>query len=756
MSLPVEECLLRPTLGSPRSELDGFRPEPGTAPVVLEARKGAPAMPAVRIFLATRPEHHRAERVFFYALQRVRNPDRRYEIHPIAGLPASEKHDGFGNDRFAVPELAGRRGRALYNEVGQIYFADPAELFDLPMDGHGYLSPSPIDTEVMLIDCARMADCWSLDRVQRLAPQALQDQAAAEPGRWGALDCRWHARDQGYRPGRTRLLHYANRALQPWQPTPERYSYHFNPVAEVFHSLELAADREGYEVYSAASPSPGFLPACAREAREPQSLPGQFVRRWVEPGDRPLALVGAWRQEEAGTRAATRWSLAQLRQADLPQQDAIAVNGLERLPPEDLPWLLDRLFRLGRRTVLVKAAPGPTGSLIATLEDWRALLRRIARRYPDRSWQLDCADRDGSPRRYRSDAGQRREPPRVWVLQGQNAGDYAQLLDMAEGLGWPYEIKPHSPPIESLGPPWPDLILSAGRRTAPLACAIQRKAGEGTRSVLLGRPRMPLSRFDLVLNTPQHALPLNSRNVIALPAPFIVEHPLDEQELERWRQRFAHLPRPWIAMLVGGSSLPYWLHPGSARALGREASAAARARGGSLLISTSPRTGSVATKALLDALDVPSWSYRFGSDEDNPHHALLALADAFIVTCDSVSMLTEACLTGRPVALYPLPVHRHPLQFLQHKVEGWLGVFPSRDAQQPAGRLERFYDRLVEDGRITREPLFGEVHRTLGVPPLPDGLDSPPKLSPELFAASRERALQAIRELMAAERPVRT
>lgn len=758
MSLPVDECLLRPTLGSPRPELDGFKPAPGITPVVLEARKGAPAMPAVRIFLSTRPEHHRAERVFFYALQRVRNPDRRYEIYPIADLPISEKHGGFGNDRFAVPELAGRRGRALYNEVGQIYFADPADLFDLPMDGHGYLSPSPIDTEVMLIDCSRMAGCWSLDRVQRLGSQALQDLALAEPGSWGALDCRWHARDQGYRPGRTRLLHYANPSLQPWQPMPERYSYHFNPSAEVFHSLELAADREGYEVYSAASPSPGFLPACAREAGEPQTLPDGFVRGWLESGDRQLALalVGAWRQGDAGTPTATHWSLVQLRQENLPPQDVIAVNGLERLPPEDLPWLLDRLFRLGRRKVLVKATLGAKGSMIGTLEGWRALLRRIAQRYPDRSWQLDCPDCDSSPQRYRSDTSQRQKPPRVWVLQGQNAGDYAQLLDMAEGLGWPYEIKPHPTSIDALVPPWPDLILSAGRRTAPLACEIKQRAGEGTRSVLLGRPRMPLSRFDLVLNTPQHALPLNHSNVVALPAPFIVEHPLDERELELWRQRFAHLPRPWIAMLVGGSSLPYWLHPGSARALGREASSAARTRGGSLLVSTSPRTGSIATRALLDALEVPSWCYRFGSGEENPHRALLALADAFIVTCDSVAMLTEACLTGRPVALYPLPVHRHPLQFLQHKVEGLLGVFPSRNTPQPPGRLERLYDRLIEEGKITREPLFGEVHRTLGVAPLPEGLDLPPKLSPELLAASRERALQAIREVMAAERPVRT
>jgi len=46
------------------------------------------------------------------------------------------------------------------------------------------------------------------------------------------------------------------------------------------------------------------------------------------------------------------------------------------------------------------------------------------------------------------------------------------------------------------------------------------------------------------------------------------------------------------------------------------------------------------------------------------------------------------------------------------------------------------------------------VHQTLGVEPLPGGLDQPPGLPPELFVSSRTRALQAIRELVTGDRPV--
>ena len=56
------------------------------------------------------------------------------------------------------------------------------------------------------------------------------------------------------------------------------------------------------------------------------------------------------------------------------------------------------------------------------------------------------------------------------------------------------------------------------------------------------------------------------------------------------RPCLAHLPRPYTAVMVGGNAGPYVLDPEAATLLGRAASAFARARGGSLLVSTSART----------------------------------------------------------------------------------------------------------------------------------------------------------------------
>ena len=118
--------------------------------------------------------------------------------------------------------------------------------------------------------------------------------------------------------------------------------------------------------------------------------------------------------------------------------------------------------------------------------------------------------------------------PRVWVMMGHKAGDNSQILALAEALGWPFEIKrlTYRPtelltnllaPLTLLGivrrsraplaPPWPDLIISAGRRNEPPCRWIQARAGKRVRLVHCGRPWAALENFDLVVTTPQYRLP---------------------------------------------------------------------------------------------------------------------------------------------------------------------------------------------------------------------------------------------------------
>lgn len=168
-----------------------------------------------------------------------------------------------------------------------------------------------------------------------------------------------------------------------------------------------------------------------------------------------------------------------------------------------------------------------------------------------------------------------------------------------------------------------------------------------------------------------------------------------------WKDRLGGLPRPWIGVLVGGDSSSYRFEPGVAARLGREASALARSLGGSLLITTSARTGERAADALFAAVDVPNHSYRWKDhDVSNPYLAYLAVADRFIVTVDSASLPMEACSTGKPVQVFEWPGFRgvssagRPLTGLRRRLVEWGLVKPARD-------FEAYQRALRERGLVT-------------------------------------------------------
>jgi hypothetical protein len=220
--------------------------------------------PPVRIFLGTEPAQFRAERVFVWSVEKARDPSRAYEIHLMKDLVGFNRWwwtTGFTNYRLAIPHLAGGRGRAIYNDVDQVYLTDPGELFDADMVGHGFLAIAaenrtgdvPFDSSVMLIDCERMNPVWTLAEAQNGRKSAMLNKAAAVPGLWGELAPEWNARDAEYVPGRSKLIHYTKLKTQPWQPFPNLYDYRLAPEGRVWLDLEGSADAAGYQVRVSAS-----------------------------------------------------------------------------------------------------------------------------------------------------------------------------------------------------------------------------------------------------------------------------------------------------------------------------------------------------------------------------------------------------------------------------------------------------------------------------------------------------------------------
>ncbi len=194
-------------------------------------------------------------------------------------------------------------------------------------------------------------------------------------------------------------------------------------------------------------------------------------------------------------------------------------------------------------------------------------------------------------------------------------------------------------------PPRPDLVISAGRRSG--AVALWMKSQFGCRLVHCMSPGLGglwrHAMFDMLV-IPEHDRPQPAPNVMpVLGAPHRVSPLMLRQARGAWQERLSHLPRPRVALLVGGPVRGTDMPPAMAHALGKQVARLTAARGGAVLATTSRRTGREATEALAAGLSQAlHLIYRWGEPGENPYHGFLASADAVVVTADSISMISEA------------------------------------------------------------------------------------------------------------------
>jgi mitochondrial fission protein ELM1 len=272
----------------------------------------------------------------------------------------------------------------------------------------------------------------------------------------------------------------------------------------------------------------------------------------------------------------------------------------------------------------------------------------------------------------------------IWVLDDPRAGIATQAIGIAERLGVPFRRIPlrwnWKAHVAGLAPAGsligieplisarvaggdhagldvpaadaPSLVISAGRRSAPVALWL--RAHYGCKLVHCMSPGIGgLFRKDLfdLLVIPAHDRPAPAPNVIPV---FGAAHRVSPMSLAQaelaWRERLAHLPHPRIVLLVGGPVRGIGMQPAAAHDLGRAVAQLAVSLRGSVLATTSRRTGDEASEALATGLG-PAMHvlYRWGEPDENPYMGFLATADAVVVTADSVSMISEACATEAAV-----------------------------------------------------------------------------------------------------------
>jgi mitochondrial fission protein ELM1 len=187
---------------------------------------------------------------------------------------------------------------------------------------------------------------------------------------------------------------------------------------------------------------------------------------------------------------------------------------------------------------------------------------------------------------------------------------------------------------------------------------IRDQAQGRTKIVVIGKPSTRLETFDLIIPSGENQLPpLDIVLPITLPLMQVNEAAV-AAAVETWKPRFADLPKPLIAFLVGGPTGPFVF---DAKAVNRliEAVAKVAAEGGTPYITTSRRTPPAVVDALKARLPTAGHLFEWSADAtENPYHALLGLADGFVVTGDSISMIVEVARMGKALEIFELPTGR--------------------------------------------------------------------------------------------------
>jgi mitochondrial fission protein ELM1 len=301
-----------------------------------------------------------------------------------------------------------------------------------------------------------------------------------------------------------------------------------------------------------------------------------------------------------------------------------------------------------------------------------------------------------------------------WILSEGLAGLQSQAIGLAEAAGLTPELrvlKPRAPwkyltaklwpkPLaavpDAVTKPLPGMSIGAGGMAAAVLAALHR---QGQPVVQIQHPRMDTRQFDLIV--------VNRHDELTGPNVIVTRNALHRitperlaDEGSRWRDRLAPFRRPLVAVLVGGSNGRYRLGATEGAKLAQDLVDLTRRDNVGMVVTPSRRTDPAVVKLLRDAL-TPLGGWVWDLTGENPYFGMLALADAIIVTIDSVSMVSEAAATAAPVLLYPLPGRSRRIALFHQgmiadgrvrvfdgRFETWM-VAPLNDTQAAAAEMRR-------------------------------------------------------------------
>jgi mitochondrial fission protein ELM1 len=199
-------------------------------------------------------------------------------------------------------------------------------------------------------------------------------------------------------------------------------------------------------------------------------------------------------------------------------------------------------------------------------------------------------------------------------------------------------------------------IIAAGRRSAPIALYLKKKSHNKSRAIQIMNPDAFHEKFDAII-LPEHDEIKNTSNIIISIGALTS---ISDEKIELQCQNFAKIfdfEGQKIALLVGGDSKNGVFDENSAKNLIKNAIKVAKNMNAKLFVLTSRRTNKKIINLLQEKLKESKCLYEFFDffeleKDENPYLATIGFADFFIVTGDSVSMISEVCSTSKPVYIF--------------------------------------------------------------------------------------------------------
>lgn len=240
---------------------------------------------------------------------------------------------------------------------------------------------------------------------------------------------------------------------------------------------------------------------------------------------------------------------------------------------------------------------------------------------------------------------------------------------------------------DALTPPWPDVIVTCGRRSAILGLAAKKAAGGRPLLVHLQDPLTSLRDFDLVVAMEHDDIqgPKVLKVLTSL-------HDMTQERLDvaqaNWEARLSHLPRPLIGVLLGGPTRHSAFGEAEAGELLARLNALRAKTGAGAVIVPSRRTPDEVLRVFVEADRHDPGLWAWDRTGDNPYVGVLALADRLVITGDSVSMISEALATTKPVEVFAGELRKRHADFVQKLVDRglarWFDGEVAEDRPRPA------------------------------------------------------------------------